>query len=353
MIYKSLVRETYNGLAKMRLFFKTTILQDEKSSIADLVTSHNLYAIQQLLTSNMLTHERLVDILKNHYATSNSTPGEFTVNIVDLVCDHMDLDLINIFLKNMYFDPHTNVETINKITQCIRHLINLGGTLQLDSIAFLPNEIIEECVDIETLDTNVLLECIASATPNSCFKNKCSELLQRQEESIDKIRFAKSLLYCINDNTVVFSDILKCAHNQEDFEWIIFDVIKYVSINKIHSSVQFFPQNYVANKKISVILLMIGQVCNNDFTNVMHSDIIKYKKVEFSRYFAANDVAYPVKYKHGLGAYFNLHGKISSRMILVEEKYFEEHKASIYGFAKELLMALEQDDELQLFIASQ
>lgn len=312
-----------------------------------------MYAIQQLLESNMLTHERFVDILKNYCTTSGDFFSDFFVSIFDLLCDHVDSELANLVLKKMYCGTNLNAETTDKTAECIRQLINLGGTLPSDGklIGSLPDAIIEEYVDIECLDTNALLNCINFSAHNKSLINKCGELLIHRKEPVDKITMARLLFRYVADTCSDF--VLEYAHDQKDFEWMLFDVLKYINMHKICTDVNLFPQNYVANKKKSMILMIIYQTFEGNFDGIIHPDVIKYKNVRLARYFATDEANYPVKYKHGRDAYSNLRDAIIPQMIIVEEQRFEEHVAKIYGYTKELLAVLEQDDELQLFIASQ
>ena len=358
MIFGLRTAEIYSDQTKMYSNESVNVLRDEKSSVTNLLKSGNLYAIQLLLVNNALTYEQFIDALKNYYIeNSHSLVGEFTMDMIDLVDDYMDTQLVELFLKNMFVKKDGNPEIIDKAACYIRTLIDMGGTLPTDGklIACLPDAIIEEYIDFETANTDVLISCMVSPHTNSSIKSKCNDLLQHWEEPVDKIFLSRTLLYHANKpaDPEYFMKMMNYIHKQKDFEWIIFDTFKYITPTNItRYGGSLFPQGYVANKKISTILMMIGQSSFRRFTENMHAQTKKYNNINLLGYLTKMDVMNANK-SQIYNVYIDLYNAVISNTVIVEEKYFKEHKARIYRFAKILLVALEQDDELQQFITSQ
>lgn len=334
------------------------VLRDEKSSVTNLLKSGNLYAIQLLLANNALQHEQFIVTLKNYYIeNSYGLVGEFTMDMIDLVSDRMDTELVELFLKNMFVKKDTKPEIIDKAACYVRTLIDMGGTLPSDGkmIACLPDAIIEEYIDFEISNPDVLISCMVSPHTNRYIKSKCDDLLQRREEPVDKIFLSRTLLYHANKlaDPEYFVKMMNYIHKQKDFEWIIFDTLKYITPTNItRYGGSLFPQGYVANKKISTMLLMMEQSSFRRFTENMHPQTTKYKNINLLSYFTKMGVIDTNK-SQVYNSYLDLYNAVISNTVIVEEKYFKEHKARIYQFAKILLVALEQDNELQQFITSQ
>lgn len=328
------------------------VLRDEKSSVVSLIKSYNLYALRQLLVNNALTYEQLIDALKIFYnENSFSLIGEFTMDIIDLVGDYMDIPLIDMFLKNMYVKKDGAPEIIDKVVRYIRTLMDMGGTLWAggEMVACLPDAIIEEYVDLDSSDMDGLISCMLSSHVNRRIKSKCEDLLQCWEAPIDRIFLTRTLLYHVNRpaDPEYFVKLLNYIHKQEDFEWIIFDALKRADlINAGQYKCSFFPEGYVADKKMSAMLMVLE--CHGFlflFEN-MHHQVRKYDTI------LVYHLATSGTESHIRKAYANLRVAVITAPI-VEEKYFEEHKTKIYRLAKNLLVALEQDDETQQCITQQ
>jgi len=233
-----------------------------------------------------------MNILKNYYANNVATSAYFTMELIDVVIDYADIALINLFLRILPMTLNTlckNTGIIkNMMISYMHKLIKMGGTISSDNhvLIHLPNEIIKEYVELDNLSNQTVISYMTSLDTDDFIKNKCADILRcRNNVTTDKIFLCRQLISVTYNlsNTKWFYSLISYVHQHNEFIWIILDSLR--SVNKTARHYGFFPNNYVANKKISIILLLFSQIFDYDLSYLIHSNVRKYENVGLSKYF--------------------------------------------------------------------
>lgn len=346
---------------------------DEISSLDHLIFGNNIYAIKLLLNSGAVMYEHFVTILKDIYPRK-SPHYQLTIELADMMIDYADTQLLNIFIKKLALP---NVQDEQNVSKCVRRLINAGGSVPKDGkIAMhLPSEIINECIDLESLSSEELIEFAMVVRADKSISEKCMDIFQSRDAPVSR-SFLSRLVSRINDNPIT-SALLKYVHQQEDFEWILIGSLHcYVFTYGQITELKLYPKNYVAGKKLSVVMLMTYQGCRQNVMPGLHPAILKYRDVNLREYFA-DDVELKItrpaivsenngynprfimpkkrskssiscKNQEALRAHKELHKFVATFKILSDDNLMEERKATVRKHAKTIYLALEDDMELQL-----
>lgn len=344
-------------------------MSSEEEAVYNWMTNQDLYTIKLLISHDVISHEGFARMLKEYFADSFETHGlDFMFEIIDIVIDYADIELINMLLSTLlYWGIHNG----NQREKYIRRLIDLGGTMPTDinTLTSLPDGIVDEYVDFENLESKHLLQFICECHTSDRINQKCCDILQCRDTAMPMEyladRFLELITFGRTTENIFYA--LKYVHGQPDFEWIIIDTINQTS-ELTKRSINLFPENYVADEIMSLIIL---EGCQKSgfaagIINAIHPDIAKYKDVPLFTYFlqgAPVNQRYTYSYYKNsiqlspvcrdgdaISAYTNLIQLLSVR-ITHDKNFFEQKKAYILKHATIVLAALENDVELQLHIA--
>jgi len=356
-----------------------SMLTDETSSFNHLIFGNNIYTIKLLLKSCAITHECFATILKDVYP-GNTPNCQFTIELADMMIDYADTELLNMFIEKLTLCTFQNE---HDSTQCIYRLINAGGSIPKDTTTamHLPSEIINEHIDLESLSSEELINFAMVVRTDKSISEKCMVILQSRDTRVSRSFLSK--LVSRMDENIITSGLIKYIIQQEDFEWILIESLhRYLFACGEFNELKFHPKNYVAGKKLSVIMLMTYQTYRQTRMPGLHPTILKYRDVNLREYFAddigskitkpapaivsENDgykprFVMPKKYskasiwcknQEARQAHKELLTFVATFKILSDDNLAEERKATVRKHAKIIYFALEDDVELQLQLAT-
>jgi hypothetical protein len=279
-------------------------------SFRSLFDSENLYMIKYFLTNNLISIQYLISNIKTYFDNPdqddhwNCKSSNFYLDLADLAININNYDINETFFQSilpMIIQFRRNNKINKKHTlRCdsiINNLIERGAfkSLSLSDICSLKNNLFIEYISTNDSIINNELE-IECAKKGSCSKLKCIQdilkssnihitnpliLLYESRNSLKK----KIKIYCIE----------QALSTNDKY---LFNRIALISLSSFFTEhiLDQLPDNYVPDECTSLLFVInynkFNRTSFSDSLNpkFLNPNIIKYKDIDFSKYFSLDDV---------------------------------------------------------------